>query len=77
MTAAQTDLGRLEKKVELLSKAMHLLLFEEKEALSKKESKEIEKRLSAYLKDKKSEFVNLEDVTNAGSKNPQKRPKRA
>jgi hypothetical protein len=77
MTAAQTELNKLEKKVELLSKAMHLLLFEEKETLSKKESKEIEKRLSAYLKGKKSEFVNLEDVTNAGSKNTQKRAKRA
>lgn len=55
---------------------MHLLLFEEKEGLSKKESSEIEKRLSAYLKGKKSEFVNLEDVINAGSKNT-KRTKRA
>jgi hypothetical protein len=77
MTAAQTELNKLEKKVELLSKAMHLLLFEEKETLSKKESKEIEKRLSAYLKGKKNNFVNLEDVTNAGSKNTQKRAKRA
>jgi len=78
MTAAQTELNKLEKKVELLSKAMHLLLFEEKEALPKKESQEIEKRLSAYLKGKKNEFVNLEDViSDAGSKNTQKRPKRA
>lgn len=77
MAATQTELNKLEKKVELLSKAMHLLLFEEKETLSKKESKEIEKRLSAYLKGKKSEFLNLKDVTNAGSKNTQKRAKRA
>jgi ElaB/YqjD/DUF883 family membrane-anchored ribosome-binding protein len=77
MTAAQTELNKLEKKVELLSKAMHMLLFEEKEALSKKESQEIEKRLSSYLKGKKSEFMNLEDITNVGSKNTQKRTKRA
>jgi hypothetical protein len=57
MTAAQIELNKLEKKVELLSKAMHLLLFEKKEVLSKKESKEIEKRLSVYLKGKKGKFV--------------------
>ncbi|WP_268542058.1 hypothetical protein [Candidatus Nitrosotenuis cloacae] len=77
MTASQTELNKLEKKVELLSKAMHLLLFEEKEVLSKKESKEIGKRLDAYLKGKKNEFVDLEDVTIADSKNTQKRTKRA
>jgi hypothetical protein len=56
---------------------MHLLLFEKKEALSKKETQEIEKRLSSYLKGKKGDFVNLDVISNAGSKNTQKRAKRA
>ena len=74
---AQTGLKKLEKMVNLLSKALHLLLFEEKEKVSKKEAQEIEQRLSAYLKGKKSQFVNLEDVLNAESKNKQKSSKRA
>lgn len=74
--AAHTELKKLEKKVNLLSKALHLLLFEEKERVSKKEAREIEQRLSAYLKGKKNQFVNLEDVLNA-SKNKQKGSKRA
>lgn len=73
---AQTGLKKLEKKVNLLSKALHLLLFEEKEKISKKEAREIEKRLSTYLKGRKNQFVNLEDVLNA-SKNKQKSSKRA
>lgn len=44
--AAHTELKKLEKKVNLLSKALHLLLFEEKERVSKKEASEIEQRLS-------------------------------
>jgi len=73
---AHTELKKLEKKVNLLSKALHLLLFEEKERVSKKEACEIEQRLSAYLKGKKNQFVNLEDMLNA-SKNKQKGSKRA
>ncbi len=59
---AQTELHELEKKVTLLSKALHVLLFEEKEKISKKEANELEKRLSAYSKGRKNEFVNLGDV---------------
>jgi len=67
----------LEKKVDLLSKALHLLLFEEKETISKKEAAEIRARLSSYLKGNKGDFVDLEDVLNAGSKSKQKSSKRA
>lgn len=74
---AQTNLGRLEKKVDLLSKAMHLLLFKEKESISRKEAREIEKRLSAYLQGNKREFVDLEDILNAERKSTQKGSKRA
>jgi hypothetical protein len=73
---AQTELRKLEKKVNLLSKAFHLLLFEERERMSKKETREIEQRLLAYLEGRKSEFVNLEDVSNA-SEDKQKGSKRA
>jgi hypothetical protein len=74
---AQTNLGRLEKKVDLLSKAMHLLLFKEKASISRKEAREIEKRLSAYLQGNKREFVDLEDILNAERKSTQKGSKRA
>ncbi len=70
---AQTNLGKLEKKVDLLSKAMHLLLFKEKEEISRKEAREIENRLSADLRGDKSEFVDLEDVLNAERKGKQKK----
>lgn len=74
---AQTELKELERKIDLLSKALHLLLFEKKEKISKKEVNEIKRRLSAYLRGKKNQFVNLEDVLNIGSKNTQKGSKRA
>ena len=57
-----TRRDRLEKKIDLLSRAMHLLLFEKKEKTSRKETREIEERLSAYLQDDRSEFTSLEDV---------------
>lgn len=72
-----TSLDKLEKKIDLLSRAMHLLLFKEKEKISKKEARELEKRLDAYLQGDKSEFTSLEDVLNAERKNTQKSPKRA
>lgn len=56
---------------------MHLLLFKEKEEISRKEAREIENRLSAYLRGDKSEFVDLEDVLNAERKGKQKSAKRA
>jgi hypothetical protein len=72
-----TSISELEKRVDLLSRAMHLLLFEEKAKISKKEAREIEKRLSAYLQGDKSEFLNLEDVLDAERKDKQKGSKRA
>lgn len=57
---AQTGLKRLERKVNLLSKALNLLLFEEKERISKNEAREIERRLSAYQRGKKNQFVSIE-----------------
>lgn len=74
---AQAGIDRLEKKVDLLSKALQLLLFKDKEKISKKEAKEIEKRLSAYIKGDKDEFVDLEDALLDAGKNTQKSTKRA
>lgn len=51
--------------MELLSKAMYWL-FEKKEASSEEKSKEI--KIIRLPQGRKSEFVNLEDVTNTGSK---------
>ena len=76
MAVTQTEINKLEEKVNLLSKAMYLILFEKQEKISKKETKEIEKRLASYLRGNKSEFVDLDDVIhNANSKNTQKRSK--
>jgi len=78
MAVTQTEINKLEEKVNLLSKAMYLILFEKQEKISKKETKEIEKRLASYLRGNKSEFVDLDDVIhNANSKNTQKRSKRS
>ena len=63
-----TSISELEKKVNLLSRAIHLLIFEDKEKISKKEARVIEKRFPAYLQGDKSEFVNLEDVMNTERK---------
>jgi hypothetical protein len=57
-----TSTSELEKRVDLLSRAMRLLLFEEKETISKKEARVIEKRLTAYLQTDKSEIEDLEGV---------------
>ncbi len=51
---------------------MYLILFEKQEAISKKETKEIEKRLASYFKGNNSEFVNLENVKHFRRKNTQK-----
>jgi len=74
---AQTGLKKLERKVNLLSKALNLLLFEDMERISKREAREIERRLSAYWRGRKSQSVSLKDVLNVGSKNTQKSSKRA
>ncbi len=74
--ATQAGMKKLERKVNILSKALDLLLFEERERISKREAREIKQRLAAYMKGKKNQFVNLEDVLNAERKNKQKGSKR-
>jgi hypothetical protein len=57
-----TKAGLNKPKINLLSKALHLLLFKEREQISRKEARELEQRLSTYIKGEKNQFVNLEDV---------------
>lgn len=52
----------LERKVDILSKALHLILFEEAEAISKKEVEELKERLNAYVQGKRDEFVSLDEM---------------
>ncbi len=52
----------LERKVNILSKALYLILFEEAEAISKKEVEELKERLNAYVQGKKDEFVSLDEM---------------
>ena len=52
----------LERKVDILSKALYLILFEEAEAISKKEVEELKERLNAYVQGKKDEFVSLDEM---------------
>lgn len=57
----ETKMVRLEKKVNLLTKAMEIMLLES-EVLSPKELKEVKSRLRDFLAGKKNKFVSLEDA---------------
>jgi len=52
----------LEKKVDTILRSLNLLLFEEAEAVSDKEAKELRGRLDDYLKGRLSEFVTLDEA---------------
>jgi len=52
----------LEKKVDTILGSLNLLLFEEAEAVSDKEAKELRGRLDDYLKGRLSEFVTLDEA---------------
>jgi len=54
---AETRVAKLERKVNVLSKALDLLLFEEAEDLSEEEARVLKERLSDFLCGKKDEFV--------------------
>ncbi|MBC7121277.1 MAG: hypothetical protein H5T33_06885 [Candidatus Methanosuratus sp.] len=60
----QTDtrVMRLERRVNAMSKALDILLFEEAEELSPEDAEELKSRLGDYLRDKKDEFVPLEEL---------------
>ena len=52
----------LEQRVGLVLKGMNLILFREGEAVSRKERREIQRRLQDYVSGKSSEFVELKDL---------------
>ncbi len=56
------ELVELERRVDLAMKGMNLLLFGEAESISRKEKRELQKRLGDYLAGRKSEFVELKSL---------------
>jgi len=52
----------LERKIDVLSKALYLVLFEDAEALPKREVEELKELLSAYVQGKRDDFVPLNEL---------------
>jgi len=59
---ADSRVSRLEKKVDMMSKALDLLLFEEQECLTAEEAKELKEAMDEYLSGKKESFVSLDEL---------------
>ena len=59
---SESRLVQLERRVDLVLKGFNLILFGEAETVSRKEKRELEMRLSDYVKGKRSEFVELKDL---------------
>ena len=59
MAEVEAKVNELEKKVELLAKAVSMMMLEGEE-LSEDEIKEIRSRLSDWLRGKRGEFVDLD-----------------
>jgi len=49
LLSVEAKMSALEKKVDAMSKAFYLILFEKAEAFPKEEVEELKKRLNAYL----------------------------
>ncbi|WP_309492530.1 hypothetical protein [Candidatus Hecatella orcuttiae] len=60
--AVEAKVSELERKVDILSRALYLILFEENEILSKKELDELRTRLNEYLEGRKSKFIPLREL---------------
>jgi len=52
----------LERRINILSRALHLILFEEVETLPEKEIDELKERLNAYLQGRREEFASLNEL---------------
>lgn len=61
MTEVEVKVNELEKKVELLAKAVSLMMMEGEE-LSEEEVKEVRARLNDWLKGSTEEFVDFEEI---------------
>jgi hypothetical protein len=53
---------KLEKKVDIMSKALDLLLFEDPECLTDAETKELKQSLDDYSRGKKANFIPLSEL---------------
>ncbi|MGC8831513.1 MAG: hypothetical protein ACP5PQ_02915 [Thermoproteota archaeon] len=61
MAEVEAKVNELEKKVELLAKAVSLMMIEGEE-LPEEEVKEVKSRLDDWLKGSREEFVDLEEI---------------
>jgi len=61
MAEGEAKVNELEKKVELLAKAVSMMMLEGEE-LPEDEVKEIRSRLNDWLRGKRGEFVDLEEI---------------
>jgi len=52
----------LERKVDVLSRAFYLMLFEDAEVLPKEELEELKELLSGYVQGKREDFVSLDEL---------------
>jgi len=61
MAEVEARVNELKKKVELLTKAVSALMLEEEES-SEDEVKEVRSRLNDWLRGKREEFIDLEEI---------------
>lgn len=61
MTEVEVKINELEKKVELLAKAVSIMMMEGEE-LSEDEVREIKSRLNDWVKGSREEFIDLEKI---------------
>ena len=61
MAEGEAKVNELEKKVELLAKAVSMMMLEGEE-LPEDEVKEIRSRLNDWLRGKRGEFVDLKEI---------------
>ena len=61
MFAVESRLLELEKRIDVLERALYLLLFEEGEDVSREEVEEIRERLKDYFVGRMKEFISFEE----------------
>ena len=61
MFVVESRLLELEKRVDVLERALYLLLFEEGEDVSREEVEEIRERLKDYFEGMMKEFISFEE----------------
>jgi len=59
---AEAKVVELERKVDTIMRGLNLMLFEEGEIFPEKEVKELKARLDDYIKQRRSEYVTLDEL---------------